>query len=110
MKVPAWANSGFPPNPELRCLLISSAHPYLFINCCALGKEAGREALTLTKLKDAVYEETENAGQVVEQHEFDVGGSTSSEQEAEQVHEGNGGPAVQHEDQHRVQEVVLREE
>lgn len=85
------------------------AHSYSFINCCILGKEARCEALTLTKFKYAIYEETENAGEVVEQHKFDVGGSTFSEQEAEQVREGNGGPAVQREDQHRVQKVVLCE-
>lgn len=76
---------------------------------CLLGKEASYEAFTLTKLKCGIYEETENAWKVVEQHKFDVGRSTFRKQEAQQVHEGNGRPAVQHEDQHCVQEVVICE-
>lgn len=67
---------------------------YLFIYCCLLCKEKLCEALTLTELKCDVYEETENAWKVVEQDKFDVGRSTSSKQEAQQVCKGNGRPAI----------------
>lgn len=64
---------------------------------------------TLTKLKCGIYEETENAGKVAEHHKFDVGRSTFRKQEAQQIYEGDGTPAEQHEDQHCVQEVVVCE-
>lgn len=78
-----------------------------------LRKERGRApgagtagALTFV-LQEGGQDDAEHGGEVVKERELDEGRGAAGEQVAREVHEREHGPAVQQEDEHRVQEVVV---
>lgn len=77
----------------------------------AEGKRArpgGRDGGALTfVLQEGGQDDAEHGGEVVKERELDEGGGAAGEQVAREVHEREHGPAVQQEDEHRVQEVVV---
>lgn len=63
-------------------------------------------ALTLV-LQEGVHDDAERSREVVEERELDEGRGAAGKQVAPEVHERDDGPAVQQEDEHRAQEVVV---
>lgn len=54
-----------------------------------------------------MHHDAEHSREVVEERELDEGRGAAGKQVAAEVHEREDGPAVQQEDEHRVQEVVV---
>lgn len=59
---------------------------------------------------DSDYDEGGNAGQDVEYGQPGISRGRSREEEAHEVHEGDDGPAVQHEQQQQVRQVAVSRE